>query len=101
MDDNVLDSKNMSMIMFFGKTMTSSTVSNDSVFISNDVVLQLEINQDDNTWWPHPTSHIIITDEYGGFVIPPIFNYGFNKLRFRLYNTSSTDCRIDLFFRYV
>ena len=101
MDSNVLESKNMSMIVFFGKTMTSSTDSNDPVFISNDIVLQLEVNQNGSTWWPHPTSHVILTDEYGGFVIPPIFNYGFNNLRFRLYNTSSLDCRIDLFFRYI
>lgn len=101
MDSNVIDSKNMSMIVFFGKTMSSSSGSDDPVFISNNVVLQLEINQNGSTWWPHPSSHVIITDEYGAFVIPPIFNYGFNKLRFRLYNTSSTDCRIDLFFRYV
>lgn len=101
MDSNVIDSTNMSMIVFFGKTMSSSSGSDDPVFISNNVVLQLEVNQNGSTWWPHPSSHVIITDEYGAFVIPPIFNYGFNKLRFRLYNTSSTDCRIDLFFRYV
>jgi len=101
MDNNVIDSTNMSNIVFFGKTMTSSTDSNDPVFISNDIVLQLEVNQNGSTWWPHPTSHVILTDEYGGFVIPPIFNYGFNNLRFRLYNTSSLDCRIDLFFRYI
>jgi len=101
LDNTVIDSTNMSNIVFFGKTMTSSTDSDDPVFISNNIVLQLEVNQNGSTWWPHPSSHVIITDEYGGFVIPPIFNYGFNKLRFRLYNTSSFDCRIDLFFRYI
>ena len=73
MDSNVIDSKNMSMIVFFGKTMSSCSGSDDPVFISNNVVLQLEINQNGSTWWPHPSSHVIITDEYGAFVIPPIF----------------------------
>ena len=93
-----IDTENISNLWFFGKTM--NTLSNDHVFINNDIVITIEINQDGSTWWPHPTTHIIPINDLGGIVIPHIHNFGFNNVRFKIFNTSTTDCRIDLFFRY-
>lgn len=93
-----IDTENISNLWFFGKTMT--TLSNDHVFINNEIVITIEINQDGSTWWPHPTTHIIPINDLGGIVIPHLHNFGFNNIRFNIYNTSTTDCRVDLFFRY-
>ena len=93
-----LNTEKISNLWFFGKTMNS--VSRDALFISNDIVIRFEINQDGSSWWPLPTTPVITTDDYGGFVIPYIQNFGFNDMRVKIYNTSDTECRIDLFFRY-
>jgi len=98
LDDNTLNTEHISNLWFFGKTMT--TLSNDHIFINNDIVITIEINQDGTPWWAHPTTHVIPINDLGGIMIPHIHNFGFNNIRFNIYNTSATDCRVDLFFRY-
>jgi hypothetical protein len=93
-----LNTEKISNLWFFGKTM--NTIDRDALFISNDIIIRFEINQDGTSWWPLPTSHVISTDDYGGFLIPYIHNFGFNNMRIKIYNTSAIECRIDLFFRY-
>lgn len=93
-----LNTEKISNLWFFGKTM--NTIDRDALFISNDIIIRFEINQDGTSWWPLPTSHVISTDDYGGFLIPYIHNFGFNNMRVKIYNTSAIECRIDLFFRY-
>jgi len=98
LDDNTLNTEHISNLWFFGKTMT--TLSYDHVFINNDIVITIEINQGGSAWWAHPTTHVIPINDLGGIMIPHIHNFGFNNIRFNIYNTSATDCRVDLFFRY-
>jgi hypothetical protein len=93
-----INTEHISNLWFFGKTMT--TLSYDHVFINNDIVITIEINQGGSTWWAHPTTHVIPINDLGGIMIPHIHNFGFNNIRFNIYNTSATDCRVDLFFRY-
>jgi len=99
LDDNTLNTEHISNLWFFGKTMT--TLSNDHIFINNDIVITIEINQGAAaSWWAHPTTHVIPINDLGGIMIPHIHNFGFNNIRFNIYNTSATNCRVDLFFRY-
>mgnify|MGYP001571025197 FL=1 len=104
-DKNV---SHMSTIQIFGNTRTLDS-SLPVYYGLNVVKIELEIRQGSagltsgvgNEFWPHPTQHILVTDEHGGFVTEPIINFGFDKIRFRVHNNETEDLKVSMILRYT
>ena len=104
-DKNV---SHMSTIQIFGNTRTLDS-SLPVYYGLNVVKIELEIRQGSagltsgvgNEFWPHPTQHILVTDEHGGFVTEPIINFGFDKIRFRAHNNANEDLKLSVILRYT
>ena len=102
------DVSHMSTIQLFGHTRTLSS-SLPVYYGLNVVKIEFEIKQGSagltsgvgNEFWPHPTQHILVTDERGGFVTEPIINFGFDKIRFRAHNNETEDLKVSLILRYT
>jgi hypothetical protein len=103
------DVYHMSTIQIFGHTRSVDSSVQLPLYFGPNVKIEFEIKQgaaglssgEDNEFWPHPTQHILVTDERGGFVTEPIINFGFDKIRFRAHNNESEDLKISLILRYT
>jgi hypothetical protein len=101
------DVSHMSTIQIFGHTRTLS--SSLPVYFGPDIKIELEIKQGSagltsgvgNEFWPHPTQHILVTNDHGGFVTEPIINFGFDKIRFRVHNNETEDLKVSVILRYT
>ena len=99
----------MSTIQIFGHTRSVDSSVQLPLYFGPNVKIEFEIKQgaagissgEANEFWPHPTQHILVTDERGGFVTEPIINFGFDKIRFRAHNNESEDLKISLILRYT
>ena len=97
----------MSTIQIFGHTRTLS--SSLPVYFGPNVKIELEIRQGSggltsgvgNEFWPHPTQHILVTNDHGGFVTEPMINFGFDKIRYRIHNNETEDLKVSLLLRYT
>ena len=97
----------MSTIQIFGHTRTLS--SSLPVYFGPDIKIEFEIKQGSagltsgvgNEFWPHPTQHILVTNDHGGFVTEPIINFGFDKIRFRVHNNETEDLKVSVILRYT
>jgi hypothetical protein len=103
------DVSHMSTIQIFGHTRSVDSSVQLPLYFGPNVKIEFEIKQgaaglssgEANEFWPHPTQHILVTDERGGFVTEPIINFGFDKIRFRAHNNESEDLKISLILRYT
>ena len=101
------DVSHMSTIQIFGNTRTLS--SSLPVYFGPDIKIEFEIKQGSvgltsgvgNEFWPHPTQHILVTNDHGGFVTEPIINFGFDKIRYRVHNNANEDIKVSLILRYT
>ena len=101
------DVSHMSTIQIFGHTR--ALTSSDPVYFGPDIKIEFEIKQgaaglssgETDEFWPHPTQHILVTDEHGGFVTEPIINFGFDKIRYRVHNNENEDIKVSLILRYT
>ena len=101
------DVSHMSTIQIFGHTRTLS--SSLPVYFGPDIKIEFEIKQGSagltsgvgNEFWPHPTQHILVTNDHGGFVTEPIINFGFDKIRYRVHNNETEDIKVSLLLRYT
>jgi len=97
----------MSTIQIFGHTRTLS--SSLPVYFGPDIKIEFEIKQGSagltsgvgNEFWPHPTQHILVTNDHGGFVTEPMINFGFDKIRYRVHNNETEDLKVSLILRYT
>jgi len=102
------DVSHMSTIQLFGNTRSLSS-SLPVYYGLNVVKIEFEIKQGSagltsgvgNEFWPHPTQHILVTNDHGGFVTEPIINFGFDKIRYRVYNNGDEDLKLSLVLRYT
>ena len=101
------DVSHMSTIQIFGHTRSVDSSVQLPLYFGPNVKIEFEIKQgaaglssgEANEFWPHPTQHILVTDERGGFVTEPIINFGFDKIRFRAHNNETEDLKISLILR--
>jgi len=97
----------MSTIQIFGHTRTLS--SSLPVYFGPDIKIEFEIKQGSvgltsgvgNEFWPHPTQHILVTNDHGGFVTEPMINFGFDRIRYRVHNNANEDIKVSLILRYT
>jgi len=97
----------MSTIQIFGHTRSVDSSFQLPLYFGPNVKIEFEIKQgaaglssgEGNEFWPHPTQHILVTDERGGFVTEPIINFGFDKIRFRAHNNETEDLKVSLILR--
>lgn len=103
------DVSHMSTIQIFGHTRSVDSSVQLPLYFGPNVKIEFEIKQgaaglssgEANEFWPHPTQHILVTNDHGGFVTEPIINFGFDKIRFRAHNNESEDLKISLILRYT
>jgi len=103
------DVSHMSTIQIFGHTRSVDSSVQLPLYFGPNVKIEFEIKQgaaglssgEANEFWPHPTQHILVTDERGGFVTEPIINFGFDKIRFRAHNNETEDLKVSLILRYT
>tara|TARA_B110000879_G_C11079810_1_gene474310 strand:- start:590 stop:1021 length:432 start_codon:yes stop_codon:yes gene_type:complete len=101
------DVSHMSTIQIFGHTRTLS--SSLPVYFGPDIKIEFEIKQGSvgltsgvgNEFWPHPTQHILVTNDHGGFVTEPMINFGFDRIRYRVHNNANEDIKVSLILRYT
>ena len=101
------DVSHMSTIQIFGHTRTLS--SSLPVYFGPDIKIEFEIKQGSvgltsgvgNEFWPHPTQHILVTNDHGGFVTEPMINFGFDRIRYRVHNNANEDIKVSLVLRYT
>ena len=99
----------MSTIQIFGHTRSVDTNVQLPLYFGPNIKIEFEIKQGSaglssgevNEFWPHPTQHILVTDERGGFVTEPIINFGFDKIRYRFHNNETEDLKVSLILRYT
>ena len=103
------DVSHMSTIQIFGHTRSVDSQVQLPLYFGPNVKIEFEIKQgaaglssgETDEFWPHPTQHILVTDERGGFVTEPIINFGFDKIRFRAHNNETEDLKVSLILRYT
>ena len=103
------DVSHMSTIQIFGHTRSVDSQVQLPLYFGPNIKIEFEIKQGSaglssgevNEFWPHPTQHILVTDERGGFVTEPIINFGFDKIRFRAHNNETEDLKVSLILRYT
>jgi len=86
----------ISYLQPFGKLLLTST---GAQYASANVRIECEVNQGGSTWWAHPQAHLIYVNPYGGFDCPPITNFGFDDIRFKVYNNDSVDVTVSFIMR--
>ena len=103
------DVYHMSTIQIFGHTRSVDTTAQLPLYFGPNVKIEFEIKQGSagltsgvgNEFWPHPTQHILVTNDHGGFVTEPIINFGFDKIRYRAHNNGDEDLKLSVILRYT
>ena len=103
------DVSHMSTIQIFGHTRSVDSSVQLPLYFGPNVKIEFEIKQgaaglssgEANEFWPHPTQHILVTNDHGGFVTEPIINFGFDKIRYRVYNNGDEDLKLSVILRYT